>query len=271
MATSNHDELTKELEQFKEMLIEWKRTNKPALRGQLNQRIPKVSSIMAKAGEWSTVTFFQPPAAGGQILKKVDPFNLIFDPLYGYEIAGTITDMIDRTIGVIESGDYDNIVHQQEEIAKTVSNKKVFIVHGHDEGAKQAVARFIEKLDLKPIILHEHPNQGLTIIEKFEKYSDVSYAVVLLTPDDRGAACESPGDLNPRARQNVIFELGYFFGRLGRTKVCALLKGDLERPSDSDGICYISLDPTDGWKNLLAKEMKEAGLDFDMNKAITSE
>lgn len=144
---------------------------------------------------------------------------------------------------------------------------EVFLVHGHNEGIKQTVARYIEKLDLRPIILHEQPNEGRTIIEKFEKYSTVSYAVILLTPDDVGASIDEKDNLKFRARQNVILELGFFLGRLGRERVCALYTRDVEIPSDYKGVLYISLD--DGaWQLLLARELKSAGLKVDLNKAL---
>ncbi len=113
--------------------------------------------------------------------------------------------------------------------------KKIFIVHGHDEEAKYSLARFLEKLGIEVIILHEQPNGGRTIIEKFEDYSDVSYAVVLLTPNDLGGG-KNDLDFLPRARQNVIFELGFFIGALGRERVCALHKGEVEIPSIFRGI-----------------------------------
>jgi len=100
----------------------------------------------------------------------------------------------------------------------------VFIVHGHDEAACEAAARFIEKLGLIAVILHEQPNQGRTLIEKFEAHSGVAFAVVLLTPDDIGATAANPKARRPRARQNVIFELGFFVGAIGRRRVCALYK-----------------------------------------------
>ena len=118
------------------------------------------------------------------------------------------------------------------------STNKIFVIHGHDESARETVARFLDKLELEPIILHEQPNKGRTIIEKFEDYADVGFAVVLLTPDDVGAVKDREADLRPRARQNVVFEFGYFIGKLGRERVCALVKGDIERPSDSDVILY---------------------------------
>jgi predicted nucleotide-binding protein len=89
-----------------------------------------------------------------------------------------------------------------------------------------------------------------------------------MTPDDVGCLKSEKENLQARARQNVIFELGYFMGKLGRKNVCALLKDNIERPSDSDGIIYIALDPNDGWKILVAKELKEAGLKVDLNRAV---
>jgi len=100
------------------------------------------------------------------------------------------------------------------------------------------------------------------IIEKFEDYSsDVKYAVVLLTPDDFGRLKTEPSSKqSPRARQNVVFEMGYFFGRLGRGKVCALSYPGVERPSEIDGILYIILDERKEWKASLFRELKEAKL-----------
>jgi len=153
--------------------------------------------------------------------------------------------------------------------ASETFSKAVFIVHGHDEVAKTNVARFIEKLDLEAIILHEKPNKGQTIIEKLEtNASNIGFAVVLLTPDDVGAPKEKPTDLRDRARQNVILELGYFCGELGRNRVCVLYKDNVEIPSDYLGVVYTPLDDAGGWRLKLAKEMKAAGLDVDLNKAM---
>ena len=146
------------------------------------------------------------------------------------------------------------------------AGKRVFIVHGHDEEAKQSVARCLEKLDLEALILHEHPNEGRTIIEKFENYADVRFAVVLLTPDDVGAARNEPDNLRPRARQNVILELGFFLGRLKRHQVCALHKGDVEIPSDFAGVLWVPMDPGGAWRFTLARELKAAGLEVDLNR-----
>lgn len=145
-------------------------------------------------------------------------------------------------------------------------SNKVFIVHGHDEAALQSLARFLEKLKLEVIVLKEQPNQGRTIIEKYEACADeVGFAVVLLTPDDVGSSAAGTHQ-GQRARQNVIFELGYFSGKLGRGRVCLLRKGDVEIPSDLFGIVYTDMDSAEGWKISLVKELEAAKLDFDRNK-----
>ncbi len=117
------------------------------------------------------------------------------------------------------------------------------------------------------MILHEQPNKGRTIIEKFEAFADVRFAVVLLTADDiGGVAASAAANHKPRARQNVILELGYFLGKLGRARVCALWQEGVEIPSDYDGVLYVKLDPDGAWRTHLAHELKEAGLPVDLNR-----
>jgi predicted nucleotide-binding protein len=147
-------------------------------------------------------------------------------------------------------------------------NESVFIVHGHDEGARETTARFLEKLGIQPIILHEQVSGGRTILEKLEHHSSVDFAIILLTPDDVGAAKTSSDKLSPRARQNVIMELGYFLNKLGRERVCALHKGHVELPSDFLGVVYVPMDDNGGWRLQVAKELKEVGFSIDMNKVM---
>ncbi|MBA4500880.1 TIR domain-containing protein [Marinobacterium marinum] len=144
-----------------------------------------------------------------------------------------------------------------------VRSRKVFIVHGHDEGAREMVARFLEKIDFEPVILHEQANQGRTVIEKVEKHGDVGFAVVLLTPDDEGSV--KGGNLQTRPRQNVLLELGYFIGRLSRDRVCTLKRGELEIPSDFAGVVWEDMDAAGGWKQSLARELNAAGYSIDWN------
>lgn len=150
-------------------------------------------------------------------------------------------------------------------VTSSTSRPSVFIVHGHDEGARQAAARLIERQDMEAVILSEQPNGGRTVIEKFEENaSRVAFALVLLTPDDLGGPSIAPDDQQQRARQNVVFELGYFVGRLGRGKVCLIKKGAVDIPSDLHGVVYISMEGS--WQVDTLKEMRHAGLTIDMNR-----
>lgn len=145
---------------------------------------------------------------------------------------------------------------------------KIFIVHGHDNEAKQTVARFISDLGLKPTILHEQPSQSRTIIEKLEAHSDVGFAVVLFTPDDEGRA-KGEEQLKDRARQNVVAELGYFVGHLKRNRVCALVKGKIEVPSDFSGVVYVDFDAASNhWKVELARELRAAKYQLNMDALL---
>lgn len=153
-------------------------------------------------------------------------------------------------------------------VARERTNK-VFVVHGHDEAARESVARFLERFGIEAVILHEQATGGRTLVEKLEHYADVDFAVVLLTPDDVGGVNTATGEkLQPRARQNVILELGFFVGKLGRKHVCALYKGPLELPSDFLGVGYVPLDESGGWRLQLAKELRGAGFSVDMNLAL---
>lgn len=147
-----------------------------------------------------------------------------------------------------------------------VSPNHVFIAHGHSR-LKGEVARLIESLGMTPVVLQEQPSRGRTIIEKFEEHSEVRFAVALLTPDDEGRS-KGSDELNPRSRQNVVFELGYFLGKLGRSRVCALVDGEVETPSDYDGVVYIPVDENQGWKLNLARELKESGFEVDLNQLL---
>jgi predicted nucleotide-binding protein len=144
----------------------------------------------------------------------------------------------------------------------------IFVVHGHAGEAREALARFLESLGTSPVILHEQPNSGQTIIEKFERHgSAAGFAVVLLTGDDEGRK-RAGGDVQPRARQNVVLELGFFIGTLGRDHTAILYEPGVELPSDLHGLLYIELDAHGGWKHALARELKAAGVTVDLNKAI---
>lgn len=135
---------------------------------------------------------------------------------------------------------------------------QIFIVHGQDEITKLDVASFITSLGLEPIILHMQASSGMTIIEKIEHYSNVGFGIVLYTPCDVGARA---GVLSGkyRARQNVVFEHGYLIGKLGRPRVTALVKGEIETPNDISGVVYVPLDDAGNWQTQLKIELRAAG------------
>lgn len=141
------------------------------------------------------------------------------------------------------------------------TSQRVFIVHGRDQHFREVVARFVEKQRYQPVILAEQVNQGRTIFEKFlDEAADAAFAVAILSPEDLGRFRSEQED-RPRARQNVVFELGYFVGLLGRKSVVALVQPGVEIPSDIAGLLYIAVqEDGDTWKMQLAKEMKAAGL-----------
>lgn len=201
----------------------------------------------------------------------------MYEPSLGEKIQDFQEDIdskihaLDSIIERIELIPVAKIAKQNESTENTKSKKidknKIFIVHGHDNEAKQEVARFIEKIGFEPIILHEQASGSKTIIEKIEAYSDVGFGVVLYSPCDIGSKNIDPPALKGRARQNVVFEHGFLIGKLSRSNVCPLVKGDVETPNDISGIVYTSMDNTD-WKVELAKELRAAGYPVDMNKVI---
>lgn len=137
------------------------------------------------------------------------------------------------------------------------SPNRVFVVHGQNESARTAVVSFLESVGLVGIVLHEQPNMGRHLLTKFIQEADlVTFAVVLMTDDDMGS--RKGGTLAPRARQNVILELGYFLAHLGQAKVCALITPGLETPSDFDGIVYIRMDDEQRWQLELKRELLAA-------------
>ena len=155
---------------------------------------------------------------------------------------------------------------ESSEEFQLVNTNRVFVIHGRDYGTRDTVARFLENLGLEPVILEEQPDRGLTVIEKFEENARGDFVVALLTPDDVGGP--NPDKLQPRARQNVVFELGYFVRAFGRNRVRALMKGEVEIPSDYAGVLYIPMDESGGWQMRLIREMNSAGFNINANLAL---
>ena len=165
------------------------------------------------------------------------------------------------------SSDVSGISDEAKFVEKKVNStrkKKVFIVHGHNDALKQEVARIIEKQGIEAVILSEQVNQGKTIIEKIEENADVGAAICLFTGDDCGKVKDANSE-NLRARQNVVFEAGYFMGKLGRKNIILIASPDIEIPSDLQGVVYTN---EKSWQIDVLKELKAIGYAIDFNKAF---
>lgn len=186
-----------------------------------------------------------------RIIQLTDSFN-------GWNDKSVFAELVSKLITIFEN--YDLYSTERKGELTNVLNNKVFIVHGHNEALKERVARLLEKQKIEVIILHEQANEGKTIIEKIEKHSDVDAAIVLFTADDIGGKIEN--DLKSRARQNVVYEAGYFAGKLGRNRVI-IINNVEEMPSDLSGIVYTPA--SNGWENAVLKELRAIGFNIDMN------
>ena len=196
-----------------------------------------------------------------QIVKLAIHMTSIDETLLETGESGHQTDRADNISSLEGNPDRIEPLDQSPDTTPRTMGSDVFIVHGHDEAAKHVAARFVERLGLDAIILDEQVSRGQTIIEKLEqKASNADFAIVLLTPDDMGAPKDKLDELKPRARQNVVLELGYFLRGLGRERVCVLHKEKVELPSDIHGIIYVPMDDYDGWQNKLRQEIEHAGL-----------
>lgn len=168
----------------------------------------------------------------------------------------------------------DTIVTDKDIGEVSLPGKKVFIVHGHDEKLLLAVEKAIRTLDLEPIVLRDQPDAGMTLIQKFEKNSGGVGFVVFLLTNDETAIVRKTKKTESHARQNVIFEMGYFFNEFRRSDgshrgILALLQEGVTKPGDIDGLVYCQYhEGDDGWKLRLAKELSAAGVLFDQSKVL---
>jgi len=213
----------------------------------------------------------------GQVLDENSPSNLLIKQGLGVRTAGnhpiefekaksTLLLALRTALKAVEEDTFGELRSNKSSGGSPALSNKVFVVHGHDQLLKTDVEQFIHQMGLEPIVLHRQPDKGRTLIEKFEQHSDVGYAFILLTPDD--IACAIDQDTLPdssrkkekRARQNVIFEFGYFVGKLGRERVCCLYKEGVVLPSDLDGLVYKKIDVSVESQGMsIIKELKAAG------------
>lgn len=177
-----------------------------------------------------------------------------------------IIEALKTTLEITKQDTFNELRKPSSKSTFTAISNKIFIVHGHDHALKTEVENFLRDIGLEPIVLHKIPDEGQTIIEKFEKHSDVGYAFILLTPDEiaytieENKIDEKDRKKELRSRPNVIFEFGYFVGKLGRNRVCCLYKGNVTLPSDLNGLIYKKITTnieSEGFS--LIKELKSAG------------
>lgn len=194
------------------------------------------------------------------------------------QAKGIILSAIDALTEKLEESEIDTVQENKGTMLGAFDPKKVFIVHGHNEEMKQTVARVVTKLGLNPIILHEQANEGRTIIDKFETNAEnIQFAIILLSGDDLATSIrnlegakdeEIKSKLEKRARQNVVFEMGYFAGKLGRNRLFYLLQDGVAKPGDLDGLVYTPYDTVGAWKFSLVKELKACGYNVDANNVL---
>ena len=195
-------------------------------------------------------------------VKNVDALSVL--GAAGYTIADGLTALErtgDSALGRFAAETEPTSVGHDPEVrtapGASRSPNRVFVVHGSNEAARVSVVDHLRRLGLEAIVLHDQPNMGRHLLTKFIQEADlVTFAVVIMTDDDVGGA--SPASLSPRARQNVILELGYFIAHLGQARVCALITPGLQTPSDFDGIVYIRMDSDDRWRRELTRELQAA-------------
>lgn len=243
-----------QLEEAKRGYSSWDDYNSELLKQSFNNEVNEYRK------EYNTVNFYY--SMGNNYSRKPEP------QIFREKLQNKITELrqLEAKIDLMKSEVFDQSLSRnvRSAITDTEINTDIFIVHGHNNEIKSEVARLSDKIGLNPIILHEQANGGKTIIEKFEQHSNVGFAIILLTDDDLGKT-KTEEDLHTRARQNVILELGYFIGKLGRERICPLYVKGVELPNDLSGILYTDIDEVGHWKYKLAKELKEAGYNIDMN------
>lgn len=256
------------LERYRLLLSQY-----PLPRREISKERGWIQKILQETGTFKTITVGPPPMIGGLVMKDINPLDCLFEPPYGANVIPIVQTAIDEAIGVVESEDFSleekcNAKNTSPKLSDgSCESRKIFIVHGHDEGMKLEVVQFLTKLNFEPIVLNECPNNGQTIIEKLEANSNVAFAVILLSPCDEGRK-RGTEELRFRARQNVVVELGYFVGKLGRKNVFLLKKNNVEEISDFSGVVYTLFDSSGGWKLELAKGLGARGFSVDLNHLL---
>lgn len=234
----------------------WHDYNLELLKQSFNEPYNEYRKSYDDEGSWGALFREERESLKEEVKEFIDNFNKKVENL----------NKLEQKVDLLKYSEPDVIIQQKGNIKLNMS--QVFIVHGQDESAELAVARFIENLGFDAIILHEQVNSGKTIIEKIEEFSNVGFGVVLYTPCDLGAKKGEEANLQPRARQNVVFEHGFLIAKLGRRNVCALVKDKVEIPNDISGVVYVPMDDYRAWEIALAKELRDSGYNVDLNQVF---
>lgn len=207
------------------------------------------------------------PGEAGK-LEKMGPRGASREPLR--DLVGLVLDYQARLLSLRKGleGQLKGAPPPDAEAPEAGVARAVLLVHGRDEGAKDSVVRFLGALRLRPVVLHEEPDTGRNMMENLESHAadaGIGFAIVVLGADDLGTESSKLKGVRPRAQQSVVFELGYLIGRLGTKRVRALYSGEVELPSYYQGIMYTKLDDAGAWRWEMAREMKAAGVDIDLD------
>lgn len=219
----------------------------------------RVSSVITK--------LFGPESAVSQILRAAESVRILgnYDDKFKHAKAHYIA-ALDNALTVFNNDTFGELISRENAIAPRDLTNKIFVVHGHDALAKNDLETILREMGLEPVVLHRQVDGGKTIIEKFEEHADVGFAFILLTPDEMAFLAsdkklpENERTVEYRARPNVIFEFGYFVGKIGRSRTCCIYRGDVALPSDLDGLLYKKYTSSvEEVAYAIQKELKAAG------------
>ncbi|MBI5294742.1 MAG: nucleotide-binding protein [Chloroflexi bacterium] len=152
-----------------------------------------------------------------------------------------------------------------------IDNKKILVFPGRDAALRMKVVRFLETLGIMPIVIDAESSQGMTPIQKLDRYPDVGFAIVLMPGDERGEKREDIRKLISRSRENAIFELGYMIGKLGPANVCVLYESGGEIYNDIASVKRIRYDEANLWKLSIAQELNVYGLDINVSNLLAGD
>lgn len=214
-----------------------------------------------------TLQLFGPSSAQAKLVQDASQIKILGSGGEKFNQAiGHYQGALNAALEVLDKDTFGELLKSETAIKPEDLSTKVFIVHGRDEASKNELEIMLRDMGLEPVVLHRQVDSGKTIIEKFEHHADVGFAFIIMTPDEIAylvgddAKPDSERQKQYRARQNVIWEFGYFVGRLGRHRTCCLHKGDVKIPSDLSGLVYkpfVKSVEEVGWS--IQKELKAAG------------